>query len=120
MFGASLRMMIGDLTDIDELSDKADTIKEIGSNLDSNVPVFILLFQEIDSTVLDNYLLANGAAEITRESLASIQEKIEAIEEAQKHLEEETKKKIREQKKQERKEKVDAKIAEIKERFANI
>ncbi|MFC4770951.1 hypothetical protein [Enterococcus hermanniensis] len=120
LFGGSLGMMLGDLGDLDEVTDKTDTFNNIAEEVKLNDTVLLILIQEDDPKFLDSYLFDNGAEKINRESLASIQQKIVAAEQVQEELEKEAKKKIKEQKKEEVKEKADSKIEAIKEHFKKI
>lgn len=120
LFGGGLGMMLGDLDDLDEITDKADTFNNIVEEIKLNDTVLLILIQEDDPKVLDTYLFDNGAEKIARESLASIQQKITAAEHVQEELEKEAKKKMHEQKKEEIKEKADNKIEEIKNYFKKI
>lgn len=120
LFGGSLGMMLGDLGDLNEITDKTDTFNNIAEEIKMNDTVLLILIQEEDSKLLDSYLFDNGAEKVNRESLSSIQQKIVAAERVQEELEVEAKKKMREQKKEEIKEKTDSKIDEIKSHFKKL
>lgn len=120
LFGGGLGMMLGDLGDLDELTDKTDTFNNIVEEIKLNDTVLLILIQEDDSKFLDSYLFDNNAEKIARESLASIQQKITAAEQVQVELEKEAKRKMHNQKKEEIKEKADSRIEEIKKHFKKI
>lgn len=120
LFGGGLGMMLGDLGDLDEFTDKTDTFNNIVEEIKLNDTVLLILIQEEDPKFLDSYLFDNNAEKIARESLASIQQKITAAEQVQEDLEKEAKKKMHDQKKEEIKEKADSKIEEIKKHFKKI
>lgn len=120
LFGGSIGMMLGNLSDIDAMDDETDTFKSIEEEIKLNDTVLLILIQEDDPQFLNNYLWKNGAKDISRESLEAIQQKLSMAEQAQEDLADEAKKKMRAQKKEDVKDKVQTRIDSIKEKFSKL
>ena len=72
------------------------------------------------SFALDQYLFHNGAKEIQRENVDSVQTTILMAQETERELQREAREKLRHQKREDFKERVDEEKNKIKQRFSRI
>lgn len=120
LLGSSLGMLTGSMRDLDNASEKVDIFNHVASGIENDETVLVMIAQEEGTFALDQYLFHNGAKEIQRENVDSVQTTILMAQETERELQREAREKLRHQKREDFKERVDEEKNKIKQRFSRI